>query len=84
MRKLIEDDNDTDVCSINLSHVALIIGMLATIPGGLTPFVNADYCGHLVRRLLNLCRDSRSKHCQANCAVALGKLAKSDQRYCFY
>lgn len=81
LRKLIEEENKAEACAINLSHVALIIGMLCFIPGGLEPFVKVDYCGSLVRRLLNLCRDSKNKHCRANCAVALGKLAKSDQRF---
>nr|CAB3262629.1 uncharacterized protein LOC100181050 [Phallusia mammillata] len=70
-------DDGSETAKINQGHVALMIGYLANVPGGL------DQCdpGDVVRRLLVMCRDSDLKACRANCAIALGKLAKAHPRF---
>ncbi|XP_076815387.1 tetratricopeptide repeat protein 12-like isoform X2 [Clavelina lepadiformis] len=74
-------DDQSDAAKVNQGHVALLLGYLANVPGALDAFTKNDMEGSIVRQLLVLCRDSKSKQARANSAIALGKLAKADMRF---
>ncbi|XP_078491582.1 tetratricopeptide repeat protein 12-like [Ciona intestinalis] len=81
MRQLLMNESKGSISYINQSHVAMLLGIIAQMPHGLDPILAINKEGEVVRHLLVLCRDSSSKHCRANCAIAVGKMAQANGRF---
>uniref|UniRef100_H2YRR1 Uncharacterized protein n=1 Tax=Ciona savignyi TaxID=51511 RepID=H2YRR1_CIOSA len=81
LRHLLMNSNSEGTSYVNQSHAAMLFGVIAQLPNGLEPILRVNKHGDLVRHLLVLCRDSNSKHCKANCAITLGKMAQGNTRF---